>query len=369
MNYKKINLIFIFFIIYSINLFAAPKKATAPKTIVDSFEDLAQKILQISPDGKKASYAFVALSSDDGNAIAEDYVTDALTEAVFNTGKIKIFERANLEKILSEQKFQSSGLVDEDTVKDIGKIAGVDYICYGTLKNVGESITVNVRVVDVQNGEICAMSRATVDKDSYLKNVKFEARKQSGERESSNAKQEKTSDSKMSYEEIKKRADRSSWKVTKVRNDFDEETIYSFQCMNPDGSFLFFGYEKCDKPINSRVRCSLSWNVFHANWKDFDFKIDSGDIVKISQSSTVVFYWDNKLGCNYDKGSNSQTKIYKSDISTSKTLFNMFAQNDVIYVRDKNNVRPFQTEGFLEVLAVNGISVEEIQKVFANESF
>lgn len=364
---RRITILSVLSVFLVLNVFAAPKKT--PKSIVESFDEIAQKLLQTKADGKKASYAFVALSSDDGNAIAEDYVTDALTEAVFNTGKIKIFERANLEKILSEQKFQSSGLVDEDTAKDIGKIAGVDFICYGTLKNIGESITVNVRVVDVQNGEICAMARATVEKDAYLKNAKFVARKQSGERVVSNTKQEKNNDSKNSYDEIKKRANSSSWKVTKVRNDFDEETIYSFKCMNPDGSFLFFGYEKCDKTINSRVRCSLSWNVFNANWKDFDFKLDSGDILKISQNSTVVFYWDNKLGFNYDKGSDSQTKIYKADISTSKNLFNMFAQNNVIYVRDKKNVRPFQTEGFLDVLAVNGISVDEIQKAFANESF
>ncbi len=362
---KAITSILSIFLI--LNVFAAPKKT--PKSIVESFAEIAPKLLQTRPDGKKASYAFVALSSDDGNAIAEDYVTDALTEAVFNTGKIKIFERANLEKILSEQKFQSSGLVDEDTAKDIGKIAGVDYICYGTLKNVGDSITVNVRVVDVQNGEICAMARATVDKDSYLKNVKFEARKQSGERESSNAKQEKTSDSKMSYEEIKKRADRSSWKVTKVRNDFDEETIYSFKCMNPDGSFILFGYEKADKPINSRVRCSLSYKEFSCSLKNMDFKIDSGDILKINNSSTGSMYWDNKGGINYTKRSDSYENVYFTDVATSKQLFAMFLSNDVIYIRDDKVVRPFSTEGLAEVMAINGITVEEIQKAFGNESF
>lgn len=364
---RRITILCVLSVFLVLNVFAAPKKT--PKSIVESFDEIAQKLLQTKADGKKASYAFVALSSDDGNAIAEDYVTDALTEAVFNTGKIKIFERANLEKILSEQKFQSSGLVDEDTAKDIGKIAGVDFICYGTLKNIGDSITVNVRVVDVQNGEICAMARATVDKDTYLKNVKFEARKTGNAVAEQKSTKETVSNAVTNRAAAKAKADKSSWKTSVVRNDFDEETIYSFKCMNPDGSFLFFGYEKCDKTINSRVRCSLSWNVFNANWKDFDFKLDSGDIVKISQNSTVVFYWDNKLGFNYDKGSDSQTKIYKADISTSKNLFNMFAQNNVIYVRDKKNVRPFQTEGFLDVLAVNGISVDEIQKAFANESF
>ena len=364
------------------SLSAAPKKA-APKSIVDSFSELAGKLLQTRTDGKKPSYAFVALTADDGNALAEDYVTDALTEAVFNTGKIKIYERANLEKILSEQKFQASGLVDEDTAKDIGKIAGVDYICYGTLKTLGDNITVNVRVVDVQNGEICAMSRATVEKDTYLKNIKYEARKNSGTT-ASNKTPSTTSTSTTNassttvtptaaLENAKKKAANSAWKVSKVRNDFDGETIYSMKCMNPDGTFLFFGYEKADNALNSRVRCSLSWNGFRNNYpysmNTFDFKIDSGNIVKIKPSKDHIAYWDNKFGWIYDKASDSQEKIYNNDVATSKQLFQMFLNSSIIQIRDLENVRPFQTEGFLEVLTANGITVDEINKAFGNESF
>lgn len=364
---RRITILCVLSVFLVLNVFAAPKKT--PKSIVESFDEIAQKLLQTKADGKKASYAFVALSSDDGNAIAEDYVTDALTEAVFNTGKIKIFERANLEKILSEQKFQSSGLVDEDTAKDIGKIAGVDFICYGTLKNIGDSITVNVRVVDVQNGEICAMARATVDKDNYLKNVKFEARKTGNAVAEQKSTKETESNAVTNRAKAKAKADKSSWKTSVVRNDFDEETIYSFKCMNPDGAFIFFGYEKADKSINSRVRCSLSWSVFHANWNQLDFKVDTGDIFKINQKNTDWLDWDIKNGLNYEKKSNSTERIYKADISTSKTLFNMFCKNDAIYIRDLNGVYPFATEGFLDVLTANGITVDEIQKAFANESF
>lgn len=350
------------------NLFAAPKKAAATISIVDSFAELASKILQTRDDGKKSSYAFVALSSDDGNAIAEDYVTDALTEAVFNTGKIKIFERANLEKILSEQKFQASGLVDEDTAKDIGKIAGVDYICYGTLKNVGDLITVNVRVVDVQNGEICAMSRATVEKDTYLKNVKFEARKTGDIVVEQKTSKTTTASASSDMAAAKARGNKSSWKTSVVRNDFDEETIYTFKCMNPDGSFILFGYEKADKSINSRVRCSLPYKSFHY-LKNMEFKTDSGDIVKIKNSNSNSMFWDYNGGINYSSLSDSYEYLYFVDVSASKQLFNMLMTNKVIYIRDDGVVNPYETDGLAEVMALNGISEEEIQKAFSNESF
>lgn len=368
MNKKRILAVCL--LICSVGLFAASKKKAAePKvvSIVDSFSDLAGKLLQTRADGKKASYAFVALSSDDGNALAEDYVTDALTEAVFNTGKIKIYERANLEKILSEQKFQSSGLVDEDTAKDIGKIAGVDYICYGTLKTVGDSITVNVRVVDVQNGEICAMSRTTVDKDNYLKNIKFEARKTASVAA-------ETKSTAPAAETAKAKTVNSAWKVSTVRNDFDGETIYTMKCMNPDGSFLFFGYEKSDKPLNSRVRCSVSYKGFESylscHWRDLEFKVESGEVFKVSEKSDS-FNWDENYGYIYDRKSDSWFTLFVSDVAISKQLLNMYIENDIIYVRDNGNkvVRPFETAGFLEVLTANGITLDEINKAFANESF
>ena len=75
-----------------------------PKTIVDDLTDLANKLVQEKLDGSKASFGFVPLTTDYKNTLVDNYITDALTEAMFNTGKIKIIERSNLEKILKEQK-------------------------------------------------------------------------------------------------------------------------------------------------------------------------------------------------------------------------------------------------------------------------
>ena len=119
------------------------------KSIVDELDDLAGKLMQTKLDGSKASFAIIPFSTDYKNALVENYITDALTESMFNTGSVKIFERENLDAILKEQNFQASGLVNEDTAKSIGMLAGVDFVCYGTLKDVGDAFTVNARVIDV----------------------------------------------------------------------------------------------------------------------------------------------------------------------------------------------------------------------------
>lgn len=329
-------------------------------TISDELYELSYDLLKNTNKTKKNSMAFIALTSDSNNKFVENYVTDAVTQAVFECGNIKIIERSNLEKILSEQKFQASGIVDDSSAKSIGKIAGVDYVCYGDMKDIGEEINVNARIVDVESGEVISISRTTVKKDKYLKDY--------AKQQIEIARQKKVEETKKA-EENRKRVENLAWKVSKVRNDFDSETIYSFKCINPDGTFLFFGYEKGDNPLNSRVRCSISWKGFSGYWKDFDFKVDSGDILKISQNGTTQFYWDNNLGCNYDKHSDSYVSIYKTDASVSKQFFDMYINNNVIYVRDTNAVHPFQTEGLLEVMSVQGITKEEIYKALGNESF
>lgn len=147
---------------------AAKETGTADDPFITEFKAMAQKLAPEKKSGTKPSYAVVTLTTDNRNPSIETYVTDALTEAVFDTGSVRIIERANLENILSEQQFQSSGLVNEDTAKAIGSIAGADYVCYGTIKDSGATLLVSARVVDVENGEICAMSRAAVQKDDYV---------------------------------------------------------------------------------------------------------------------------------------------------------------------------------------------------------
>lgn len=139
--------------------------------IVEAFSGLA---LRLSPDGDsgvKPSYAIVNLSSDTENAEMENYVTDALAEAIFKAGKVRILERAFVSKVLSEQAFQASGFVNDATAKSIGNLTGADFVCYGTIIDSDDYLIVNARVVNVETGEVWAMGRANVYKDEYLYDI------------------------------------------------------------------------------------------------------------------------------------------------------------------------------------------------------
>mgnify|MGYP001000699657 CR=1 FL=1 len=86
-------------------------------------------------------------------ALATD-VPRALTEAFIRGGIFRPVERSSLEKLLQEQEFSVSGLVDQNTAVKVGKIAGARYALVGSIVIIKEQIRMSCRVIDVQTGEI-----------------------------------------------------------------------------------------------------------------------------------------------------------------------------------------------------------------------
>ncbi|HEY6951848.1 MAG TPA: CsgG/HfaB family protein [Bacteroidota bacterium] len=80
-------------------------------------------------------------------------VTDKLVTQLVNLRRFKVMERAALEKVLKEQKLQTSGVVDEKTAVNIGKIAGADAIVIGDVTIVGGFAKVSARVIDTETSE------------------------------------------------------------------------------------------------------------------------------------------------------------------------------------------------------------------------
>ena len=323
--------------------------------LVSALETLAKKLVNTGDD-KVSTYAILKFSSDFNNVQYEEYITDILTEAIFNTGSVKIIERANLEKILKEQKLQASGLINEKTAKAVGMVSGADYVCYGSIKDIGAKFTIIARVVDVETGEICAMSRDTIEKDEYLLGS-------SGRASGSGA---SASTSRSSGKPVK-----TAWTVTKNRNDFDGCTVYTFKCPCSDGASLFFGYEKRDNPRESRAWAGQDFFA-----RDLDIKLDSGAPIHKKYISNRNddwgrWLWYLKTGTIRVSRDAEQIKIYKGGLSDSKDLYMYFKNNDSITIRsaDDGKVRNFQTAGFMAFLEQNGITDKEIMDAFANEEF
>jgi hypothetical protein len=81
-----------------------------------------------------------------------------LENAFVNYGNVTVVDRQNLEKIMEEYKYQSSGMVDEETAVEIGKLSGADAIAIGNLSRLSDTYYLHLKVISVQTGAIVGSS-------------------------------------------------------------------------------------------------------------------------------------------------------------------------------------------------------------------
>ena len=66
---------------------------------------------------------------------------------------MRIVERQNLKNLLEEQALAVSGMVDDDTAIEIGRLLGAQYIVLGATTVVGPVLRMDVRMVNIETSE------------------------------------------------------------------------------------------------------------------------------------------------------------------------------------------------------------------------
>ena len=80
-------------------------------------------------------------------------LTQRLTSKMIELSDYTIVERANIDKILKEQKFQHSGCTDSKCAVEIGQLLNADITVIGTVSKFGDTYTIDSRIINVGNGE------------------------------------------------------------------------------------------------------------------------------------------------------------------------------------------------------------------------
>jgi curli biogenesis system outer membrane secretion channel CsgG len=115
-------------------------------------------------------------------------LADELTSTLFKSGHFEVLDRQHLRKILEEHSLNQSGLIDESTAPEIGKLIGAAVLVFGRIQNDkyeektshdepkkdkkgkvtqkfyrnGEyNLSSNVKVIDIQTAKILAVKTLT----------------------------------------------------------------------------------------------------------------------------------------------------------------------------------------------------------------
>jgi len=137
-----------------------------------ALDKLTEQINQSMLEQKKTKIAILPFPNL-SNEITKlgSYLAEELTTNLFMTGKFKIVERSLLKQVLDELKLSQTGVVDPDSAKELGKMAGVDSIVTGTTADLGSYVAVNCRLIETESGEIFAVAKAKIKKDASLTKI------------------------------------------------------------------------------------------------------------------------------------------------------------------------------------------------------
>jgi serine/threonine protein kinase len=94
-------------------------------------------------------------------AVAVLFGEDAFTPALIRSGKFRIVERAELDRVLAELKLNSNEAFDPATAQRVGKLVGAEYLLLGGTQAAGTGVRLNARLVRTETGEVVAAETAS----------------------------------------------------------------------------------------------------------------------------------------------------------------------------------------------------------------
>jgi len=86
---------------------------------------------------------------DAGASVAEWFTT-----ALQKTGAFDIYERISMQKLMDEYKLGMTGIMDEKTMAQIGKVRGVQAIVTGSILKFQTTVSVTVKLIDTSTAKI-----------------------------------------------------------------------------------------------------------------------------------------------------------------------------------------------------------------------
>ena len=112
-------------------------------------------------------------------------LSDSVRREVVKSGKYKVMERGQMDKILREQAFQMTGCVAKECAVEAGQLLGAGKVIIGSLGLVGKTYYLSLSQVNVETGETEAVEEemCKCEADDLIASTKRAARRLMGEAE------------------------------------------------------------------------------------------------------------------------------------------------------------------------------------------
>lgn len=141
--------------------FASPARAS------EDIKDMAKAVTVAAASRGVKRVAVVPFTAPRGaGSFSGAIVSERLVIQILARGELDLVERRFLDKVLEEQRLGVFGIMDQDTVKALGKVLGVDAILTGTIVELkGERVEINARLIHAETAQVLAADTVRVAKD------------------------------------------------------------------------------------------------------------------------------------------------------------------------------------------------------------
>jgi len=137
-----------------VNRPSVPAKPTA-NTPIKPNEQLIVGNKTVKLVGERMGIAVLPFENKGASKNLGEIVLDKMTTVLVNQNRFKVMDRAQLNKILEEQKLGMSGILDAATAAKIGRGIGVDAIVMGSVVlTQNGSVSIDARVIDTESARI-----------------------------------------------------------------------------------------------------------------------------------------------------------------------------------------------------------------------
>src|SRR6266550_89158 len=102
-----------------------------------------------------------------GRFLAEEFSIHLLADAK----GFEVIDRTYLKSILQEHKLATTGLIDPQTARKLGQIAGVDTLVTGTIIPLGDSVRLTAKVLDTSTAKMVGASTADIPKTRPIEDL------------------------------------------------------------------------------------------------------------------------------------------------------------------------------------------------------
>ena len=137
--FAYISLIFLQFCAYQ----SSTNDLKSDTDLYSQIEILAD-LIENKLDGNSINKIAVMNYTNTSNSGLGSYISDEITLQLFLKEKFQIIERDQLDYVISEQKLGSSGLIDDNSIINIGNILSADAIIIGDVSIVDEKALINI---------------------------------------------------------------------------------------------------------------------------------------------------------------------------------------------------------------------------------